>query len=150
MSDDQLQPEDTLDDRGVDDILDEGISPPERPRGLDAKGVTALEELEGETLDERLAQEEPDVFEEVDAERDADILDGPVGGEVGGERAGRLMSPDAGFGEDTEADMIAEDVGIDGSAASAEEAAVHVVEDESDDWLAAEEEDLGPEPGTES
>lgn len=150
MGDDQLQPEDTLDDRGVDDILDEGISPPERPRGLDAKGVTAREELEGETLDERLAQEEPDVFEEVDAERDADILDGPVGGEVGGERAGRLMSPDAGFGEDTEAELIAEDVGIDGSAASAEEAAVHVVEDESDDWLAAEVEDLGPEPGTAS
>ena len=29
--DNQLQPEDTLVDRGVDDILDEGISPPERP-----------------------------------------------------------------------------------------------------------------------
>ena len=29
--DNQLQPEDTLIDRGVDDILDEGISPPERP-----------------------------------------------------------------------------------------------------------------------
>ncbi|NED70235.1 hypothetical protein G3I15_55875, partial [Streptomyces sp. SID10244] len=26
--DDQLQPEDTLDDRGVDDVLDEGYSPP--------------------------------------------------------------------------------------------------------------------------
>ena len=30
MSGDQLQPEDTLDDRGVDDVLDEGYSPPER------------------------------------------------------------------------------------------------------------------------
>jgi hypothetical protein len=29
--DDQLQPEDTLIDRGVDDVLDEGYSPPERP-----------------------------------------------------------------------------------------------------------------------
>ncbi|MCW2710113.1 MAG: hypothetical protein JWP24_307, partial [Marmoricola sp.] len=27
---DQLQPEDSLDDRGVDDVLDEGFSPPER------------------------------------------------------------------------------------------------------------------------
>ena len=30
MSGDQLQPEDTLDDRGVEDVLDEGYSPPER------------------------------------------------------------------------------------------------------------------------
>ena len=29
--DDQLQPQDTLVDRGVDDVLDEGYSPPERP-----------------------------------------------------------------------------------------------------------------------
>ena len=29
----QLQPGDTLIDRGVDDVLDEGFSPPERPRG---------------------------------------------------------------------------------------------------------------------
>ncbi len=29
---DQLPSEDTLDDRGVDDLLDEGYSPPERPR----------------------------------------------------------------------------------------------------------------------
>ena len=31
--DDQLQREDTLVDRGVDDVLDEGYSPPERPYG---------------------------------------------------------------------------------------------------------------------
>lgn len=45
--DDQLQPEDTLIDRGVDDILDEGISPPERPLGLDAHGLTGSEESAG-------------------------------------------------------------------------------------------------------
>ncbi len=129
---DQLQPEDTLDDRGVEDVLDEGISPPERPRGVTAKGVTAQEELEGETLEERLAQEEPDVFDEVDAERDADILDGPVTGEVGQERAGRLMAPDGGIGEDDVSELIAEDEGIDGAGASAEEAAVHVVDPESE------------------
>ncbi|MER2208812.1 MAG: hypothetical protein ABS980_33050, partial [Rhodococcus sp. (in: high G+C Gram-positive bacteria)] len=60
--DDQLQPEDTLIDRGVDDILDEGISPPERPLGLDAHGLTGSEESAGETLDERLAEEEPDPY----------------------------------------------------------------------------------------
>jgi hypothetical protein len=36
MSEDQLQPQDTLDDRGVDDVLDEGISPPEQLRGSTA------------------------------------------------------------------------------------------------------------------
>ncbi|WP_067433602.1 DUF5709 domain-containing protein [Nocardioides jensenii] len=129
MSDDQLQPEDTLDDRGVDDILDEGISPPERPRGVTAKGVTAREELEGESIDERLAQEEPEVWAEAEAERDADILDGPVGGEVGEARAGRLTSPDEGLGEDEESELIGHDEGIDGAGASAEEAAVHVFEE---------------------
>ena len=53
--DNQLQPEDTLVDRGVDDILDEGISPPERPYGR-----TALDHPGPETLDELLAEEEPD------------------------------------------------------------------------------------------
>ncbi len=33
MSEDQLQPSDTLDDRGVDDVLDEGYSPPDREPG---------------------------------------------------------------------------------------------------------------------
>lgn len=129
MSGDQLQPEDTLDDRGVDDVLDEGISPPERPRGVTAKGVTAREELEGETMDERIAQEEPEVWAEDEETRDADILDGPVTGEVGGARAGRLTAPDEGVGEDVDSELVAEDEGIDGAGATAEEAAVHVVEE---------------------
>ncbi|MBC7274921.1 DUF5709 domain-containing protein [Nocardioides sp.] len=130
MSGDQLQPEDTLDDRGVDDVLDEGYSPPERPRGVTAKGVTPREEIEGETIDERLAQEEPEVWEDAEAEADADILDGPVSGEVGEARSGRLTSPDMGMGEDDESQLIGHDEGIDGAGASAEEAAVHVVVDE--------------------
>ncbi|NYD41184.1 DUF5709 domain-containing protein [Nocardioides panaciterrulae] len=128
MSEDQLQPQDTLDDRGVDDVLDEGISPAERPRGVTAKGVTPLEEIEGETLDERLRQEEPEVWEQADDERDADVVDGPVGGEVGDERAGRLLAPDEGTHEDHDG-LVAEDEGIDGAGASAEEAAVHVIEE---------------------
>ena len=125
MSGDQLQPQDTLDDRGVDDVLDEGISPPEELRGAKAKGVTPAEAVEGETIDDRIRQEEPEVWEEADAESDAEILDGPVGGEVGEERAGRLLSTD----EHVEQDLIAEDEGIDGAGASAEEAAVHRIEE---------------------
>ena len=125
MSGDQLQPQDTLEDRGVDDVLDEGISPPEELRGAKAKGVTPAEAIEGETIDDRIRQEEPEVWEEADAESDAELLDGPVGGEVGGARAGRLMATD----EDVEQDLIAEDEGIDGAGESAEEAAVHRIEE---------------------
>ena len=52
--DDQLQPEDTLIDRGVDDVLDEGYSPPERPYG----GTSV--DSGPESLDQLLAEEEPD------------------------------------------------------------------------------------------
>jgi hypothetical protein len=121
---DQLQPEDTLDDRGVDDILDEGYSPPERWSAGEGFGTTADEALEGETLDQRLAQEEPepDPYAE-----EGENVGGP---EVGGERSGRLVAPDEGAHEDSEKDLVAEDIGIDGAGASAEEAAVHVVDDE--------------------
>lgn len=133
--DNQLQPEDTLIDRGVDDILDEGISPPERPYAK-----TVLDHPGRETLDELLAEEEPDpvsrlnnVLDELeqqrsdDAEREAEF---PAHDEVGRARSGRLVAPDAGFGADYESDMIASDVGIDGGAASAEEAAMHIIEDD--------------------
>lgn len=124
MSSDQLQPEDTLDDRGVDDILDEGISPPERPRGVTAKGTTHAEQIEGETIDDRIAQEEPEVWDTDEPAPDENaIVDGPVGGEVGDERTGRLAAADE------SEDIGAVDEGIDGAGASAEEAAVHTIED---------------------
>lgn len=45
-------------------------------------------------------------------------------------RAGRLIASDWGFGEDEEAELVADGVGISGGAASAEEAAVHIIEEE--------------------
>jgi hypothetical protein len=124
MSSDQIQPEDSLDDRGVDDVLDEGYSPPERE-------PNHLKHPEGgESLDERLAEEEPEVWADADEERDADVVDGDVAGEVGGERTGRLLAPDEGIGQDVDAEMFAEDEGIDGAGASAEEAAVHTIADD--------------------
>lgn len=131
MSEDQLQPQDSLDDRGVEDVLDEGFSPPEKLRGAEDKAVTPRGELEGETLDERIAQEEPEVWAEAEDEADADILDGPVGGEVGAARTGRLVAPDEGVREDVDTAPYAEDEGIDGAGASAEEAAMHTLEDET-------------------
>ena len=124
MSSDQIQPEDSLDDRGVDDVLDEGYSPPERE-------TDHLRHPEGgESLDERLADEEPEVWAQVDADADADILDGDVGGEVGNQRTGRLLAPDEGSHEDVDSEAIAQDEGIDGAGASAEEAAMHTIDDE--------------------
>ena len=55
---------------------------------------------------------------------------GRAGDEVGDERAGRIVEPDEGAREDTEGGMVGTDVGIDGAAASAEEAAVHVIPDD--------------------
>lgn len=111
---DQLSQEDSLVDRGVDDLLDEGYSPPERWQ----------EPGEHESLDERLADEQPEPALE-DDEPDEQFGDE----EVGERRAGRLVAPDAGFGVDAEPELLGSEVGIDGGAASAEEAAVHVIED---------------------
>ncbi len=36
------------------------------------------------------------------------------------------------MGEDEEKDLVASDIGIDGGAASAEEAAVHIVDEDTD------------------
>jgi len=123
---DQLQPQDSLLDRGVDDSLDEGYSPPERWSAAERYGNTAEEERAGESLDQRIAQEEPEPDPYLAAANEVE----QVGGEVGHERAGRLVAEDGGVGEDTEKDLVAEDIGIDGAGASAEEAAVHVIDDE--------------------
>ena len=123
---DQLQPEDTLVDRGVADVLDEGYSPPERYSAGEGFGSTADEALQGESLDQRVAQEEPDD----DPYADEDVED--YDDEVGDARSGRLVDPDQGLGEDTEKDLVGDDVGIDGAGASAEEAAVHTVRDDDE------------------
>jgi hypothetical protein len=122
----QLQPEDTLVDRGLDDALDEGYSPPEKWSGAEGYGNTPYEEEMGETLEQRMAQEEPEPDPYLEAENE----DEHVFGEVGDARAGRLVAEDEGTAEDTEKDLVAEDVGINGAGASAEEAAVHVIDEE--------------------
>jgi Family of unknown function (DUF5709) len=115
---DQMEPQRSLIDRGVDDPLDEGYSPPERYSPLIRKG-------EHETLDERLEEEIPEP--DLNAVQEPDVVDD---GEVGEQRAGRLVDPNEGIGPDAEPDLFGTDVGIDGGAASAEEAAVHIVPDD--------------------
>jgi hypothetical protein len=115
----QLQPEDTLDYHGVADVLDEGIVTREGWSPGQGFGNTAAEEHRGESLEQRLAQEEP----EADPDHDTwteDVLDDD---QVGDARSGRLVAADEGD------DRFVTDVGIDGAGASAEEAAMHVIDE---------------------
>ena len=144
--DDETQPQSTGDslvddDRGLAEPLDEGYSPPEKWSAGQGFGNTPLEESMGESLDQRLEQEvpEPDPYELADAEAERGDLaslvaeESPTEGEItpdaDGARAGRLVAEDEGVLTDTEKDLVATDVGIDGAGAGAEEAAVHVVDD---------------------
>ncbi len=127
---------DTLEGNPGDDPLDRGVIPPERwSAGIKTAG-------EQESLDQLLAEEEPDtpfdvdddLPEDSDDDAEADeYLDGLLLDDGPDPRAGRLVAEDEGAHADDEADLVARDVGIDGGAASAEEAAVHVVEDDDTD-----------------
>lgn len=124
-----------------DDPLDSGWVPPDRPVAVDR-------DQEPESLAERLAEEQPEdddtdpydpelaytalpEAEEYEAEVDAELgvdrdsEDGYDEDGYGG-RAGRLVAPDEGAHGDEESDAVGTDVGIDGGAASAEEAAIHL------------------------
>jgi hypothetical protein len=134
--DDETQPQSTGDsladsDRGLADPLDEGYSPPEKWSAAQGYGNTPLEESLGESLDQRLEQEvpEPDPYEVAEAEDLDDEVDEP-GSVAGDERAGRLVDPDEGVRTDVEKDLVGIDVGIDGAAAGAEEAAMHVISED--------------------
>jgi Family of unknown function (DUF5709) len=134
---------DTLDGPPGDDPLDRGVIPPERWSSSMRIGSTASEQDSGESLDELLAEEEPDVTGEIDDERLEDIagdedaadedIDGLLLDDGPDPRAGRLVADDEGADPDQEPDLLAHDVGIDGGAATAEEAAVHVVRDDDYD-----------------
>ncbi|MEU0190843.1 DUF5709 domain-containing protein [Streptomyces afghaniensis] len=128
-----LDVEDTLEYDGVDDPLDRGWSPPERPWAVEHDGVTAAERRRGETLDQRLAEELPEpAAPDGDGLGDCQGTDGELlDNEVGAARSGRLVAPDEGAHEDEESALVAMDVGIDGAAASAEEAAVHIVDEDT-------------------
>jgi hypothetical protein len=115
----QLQPEDTLDHHGVDDVLDEGMVTRENWSPGQGFGNTAAEERRGETLEQRMRQEEPD-FDAGDDYWDEEDLDDDQVGDV---RSGRLVASD-----DTD-DRFVHDAGIDGAGASAEEAAMHVIDE---------------------
>jgi hypothetical protein len=138
-----LDPSDTLEGQPDGDPLDAGYLPTDRWSAGMRYGSTETEERAGESLDQLLAEEEPDttldsIEELADEDADEDEDDEDAGDEdVDGlllddgpdPRAGRLVAEDEGAHSDEEPDLVAHDVGIDGGAAGAEEAAVHVVDD---------------------
>lgn len=152
-----LDSSDTLDDAPGDDPLDRGVAPPERWSAGMRYGTTESEQEEGESLDQHLAEEEPDDWAEdedfasddegVAGARTArsddveDVADEDVDGLLLDDgpdpRSGRLTTVDAdepdGFYADTNPDLVATDTGIDGGAATAEESAMHTVEEEDYD-----------------
>jgi len=132
-----LDASDTLDGDPGDDPLDQGIAPPDRWSAGEGFGTTAPEEQEGESLDQLLAEEEPDA--EADSDEDEDEGEGEDlraddlwDDDEPEPRSGRLVADDEGAHADDEDELVAHDVGIDGGAASAEEAAVHVLNDDDE------------------
>ncbi|MEJ8277842.1 DUF5709 domain-containing protein [Pseudonocardia spirodelae] len=101
-SDAQLQPEDTLEYGGVTDVLDEGYSPPERP----------WNDRDDETLDERLADEEPDTWAaELEATADAEDRDDARAARVVGDPDAREDFSDL---DDATGDLLGDTPGSDG------------------------------------
>jgi uncharacterized protein DUF5709 len=138
-----LDASDTLDGDPGDDPLDRGVAAPQRWSAAIRYGSTADEQQAGESLDQLLAEEEPDVAGEEDDEPAGDPtgiedigdedLDGLLLGDGPDPRAGRLVAEDEGAHPDEEPDLVARDTGVDGGGATAEEAAMHVVNDDDTD-----------------
>ena len=124
--------------------------PPERWSAGIRFGTTEEEQAEGESLDQLLAEEEPDdTLDLTEAELSDDEEEEEEDATRTTTRATRtwtaccsttaptrragLVAEDEGAHPDQEEDLVAHDVGIDGGGATAEEAAMHVVEEDDYD-----------------
>jgi hypothetical protein len=105
-----------------DDPLDQGIDAGDRYSAGERFGTTLAEERAGETFDQLLAEEEPDV----DPYREEGTPDYGTA-----HPAGRLVAENEGLREDDESELVGTDVGYDGGADSAEESAVHVIDEDN-------------------
>jgi len=131
-----LPTEESLDpDEFDEDSLDEeGFSPLDYRSGNLSWGLTEWEARQHEPLSARLAREVPDIADDLPGDGLGDALDTDgelLDDQVGSVRAGRLVLSDT-TSLDPRAEYWAHDIGIDGGAASAEEAAVHVVVDDDE------------------
>ena len=134
-----LDSSDTLAGPPGDDPLDRGVATPERWSAPIKAGGTADEQEAGESLDELLAEEEPDVgaegyaddeLEDPDENAPDDDVRRALLDEGPDARAGRLVIADDDFGSADDGEPIGYDAGVDGGGATAEEAAIHVQGDD--------------------
>lgn len=127
----QLESGETLDGPPGTDGMDAGYVAPNRPFGLDDPDTTPEGQRRGDTLDARLAREVPDDVATADGvAAGSDPTADDLGSEAGQERAGRLTA-DASAPDTAATDVLdADDAGISGGVASAEEAAVHEIDED--------------------
>ncbi len=93
---------------------------------VDEFGTTAAEQRDGESLTGRLTREQDDVLTGADQPADESAGADTPFDERAGQGIGRLVEPDEGARSDTEANLVAQDVGTDLGGYSAEESAVHL------------------------
>src|SRR4051812_7210246 len=108
------------------DMGEEMEPPRDAPLASDEFGTTAAEMHDGESLDGRIAREEPDVIDLVDRPADESANADTPHAERAGQGVGRLVESDEGARTDTEAELVAADVGTDLGGYSAEESAMHL------------------------
>lgn len=129
-----LDGSDSLEGDPGDDPLDRGVIPPQHWSAGMRHGTTADEQAAGESLDDLLAEEEPDLSiaddESPDDTGDYDPEGAGHDDEGPDPRTGRLVAFDEGTGPARNAELYAHDLGRDADASSAEEAAVHLVSDD--------------------
>jgi hypothetical protein len=116
-----FDPAENLTGEDNEEPYDTSYSPPDHRPSATRYGTTAREQATGESLDQLLAEEESDL----EAFSDADFTESNP-------RAGRLVAPDEGAHDDTEKDEVAYDAGRAGYAATAEEAAMHIVDEDEE------------------
>ncbi len=130
-----------------DDVLGDEDYPPDRPLGAESDGVTAVEEEGGESFYHRDRATEPEVWER-DDDRDADDRDelGGIGELIGDQDVGLpddepdLVASATGAGPGPRdpddvfsGDPTIRDVATEHAPRPAEEAAVHLDEEEDED-----------------
>jgi hypothetical protein len=135
-----LDPADTLEGDVGDDPLDQGVTLPDRWSPALRHVLEGDEETE--SLEELLAEEDPDITLDSDEEswdenatsEDVVRKERALGQE---RRTGRLVARNEEVYDGSDTSFILEDqltpldVGIDGGAATAEEAAVHVIDEDA-------------------
>jgi hypothetical protein len=136
-----LDATDTLAGSPGDDPLDRGVVPPERWSRAIRYDSTPADQQAARSLDGLLSAEEPDIsldqnnpaqhddgWDENATEDDIVRLARDNGPDL---RAGRLTLDDETPQLIPNADYVAYDAGVDGGGATAEEAAIHLLDDES-------------------